>query len=131
LILGANLLLDGAVIVAKYFGLSEVVIGLTIVAIGTSLPEMATSAIAAGKGEADVALGNAIGSNVLNILGVLGLTALIHPISTEGVRTLDLVVMFGSAILLNVLLGRNFVLDRLEGSVLIIGYFIYLYTLLP
>ncbi len=131
LILGANLLLEGAVNVAKYFGLSEVVIGLTIVAIGTSLPELATSAIAAKKGEADVALGNAIGSNVLNILGVLGVTAMIHPISTEGVRTLDLVVMLGSAILLNVLLGRKFILDRLEGALLIIGYVIYIYSLIP
>lgn len=131
LLLGANFLLEGAVTVAKYFGLSEVVIGLTIVAIGTSLPELATSAMAAKKGEADVALGNAIGSNVLNILVVLGITALIQPISVEGIRTLDLVVMLGSAILLNVLLGRNFILDRLEGSILIIGYVIYIYTLIP
>ena len=131
LILGAHFLLEGAVTIAKYFGLSEVVIGLTIVAIGTSLPELATSAIAAKKGEADVALGNAIGSNVLNILAVLGITALIQPISLAGVRTLDLRVMFGSAILLNVLLGRNFVLDRIEGALLLIGYFVYIYTLLP
>lgn len=131
LVLGANLLLSGAVVIAKYFGLSDIVIGLTIVAIGTSLPELATSVIAARKGESDVALGNAIGSNVLNILAVLGITALIQPISLEGVRTLDLAVMIGSAILLNVLLGRNFVLDRVEGSLLLIGYAIYIYTLLP
>jgi cation:H+ antiporter len=131
LVLGANLLLAGAVEIAKQFGLSEVVIGLTIVAIGTSLPELATSSVAAKKGEADVALGNAIGSNVLNILAVLGITALIQPIYTEGVRTLDLAVMLGSAVLLNVLLGRNFILDRLEGSVLIIAYLIYVYSLIP
>ena len=131
LIFGANLLLGGAISVAKYFGLSEVVIGLTIVAVGTSLPELATSALAARKGEADVALGNAIGSNVLNILAVLGITALIEPISTAGVRTIDLGVMLGSAILLNVLLGRNFVLDRVEGAVLIFGYVIYVYSLIP
>lgn len=131
LVLGANLLVNGAIAVAKYFGLSEVIIGLTVIAIGTSLPELATSAIAAKKGEADVALGNAIGSNVLNILAVLGITALIQPISLEGVRTLDLGVMLGSAILLNVLLGRNFILDRLEGSILIIGYVIYVYSLIP
>ena len=131
LIFGANLLLEGAVNVAKYFGLSEVVIGLTIIAIGTSLPELATSVTAARKGEADVALGNAIGSNVLNILAVLGITALIQPISLEGIRTLDLAVMLGSAILLNVLLGRKFILDRLEGLILIIGYVIYIYSLIP
>jgi cation:H+ antiporter len=131
LVLGANLLVEGAIAVAKYLGLSEVIIGLTVIAIGTSLPELATSAIAAKKGEADVALGNAIGSNVLNILAVLGVTALIQPISLEGVRTLDLGVMLGSAILLNVLLGRNFILDRLEGAILIIGYVIYVYSLIP
>ena len=109
--------------------MSDVIIGLTIVAVGTSLPELATSALAAKKGEADVALGNAIGSNVLNILAVLGITALIQPISVEGVRALDLGVMLGSAILLNVLLGRNFVVDRVEGSLLIIGYLIYVYSL--
>ena len=76
-----------------------------------------------------MALGNAIGSNVLNILAVLGITALIQPISVEGVRALDLGVMLGSAILLNVLLGRNFVVDRVEGSLLIIGYLIYVYSL--
>lgn len=131
LILGANLLIDGAVSVAKYFGMSEIIIGLTIIAVGTSLPELATSALAAKKGEPDVALGNAIGSNVLNILAVLGVTALIQPISTEGVRTLDLAVMLGSAILLNIFLGRKFVLDRLEGVILIICYFIYIYSLIP
>jgi cation:H+ antiporter len=131
LVLGAKLLVDGAVTVAKSLGLSEVVIGLTIVAIGTSLPELATSVVASLKDEADVALGNAIGSNVLNILAVLGVTALIQPISLEGVRTLDLGVMFGSAILFNVLLGRNFKLDRIEGTLLLIGYAIYIYTLLP
>ena len=130
LILGANLLVSGAVEIAKYFGLSEIVIGLTIIAIGTSLPELATSVVAAKKGEADVALGNAIGSNVLNILAVLGITAIIQPISTEGIRTVDLGVMLGSAILLNVLLGRKFILDRIEGAVLIIGYFVYVYSLI-
>lgn len=130
LILGANLLVSGAVEIAKYFGLSEIVIGLTIIAIGTSLPELATSVVAAKKGEADVALGNAIGSNVLNILAVLGVTAIVQPIYSEGIRTIDLGVMLGSAILLNVLLGRKFILDRIEGTILIIGYFIYVYSLL-
>lgn len=130
LILGANLLIEGAVFVAKYFGLSEIVIGLTIIAIGTSLPELATSALAARKGEPDVALGNAIGSNVLNILAVLGITAMIAPISTAGVRTLDLSVMLGSAVLLNLMLGRKFILDRVEGVILILGYIVYLYSLI-
>jgi cation:H+ antiporter len=131
LIAGAHLLIAGAVTIAQHFGLSEVVIGLTIIAVGTSLPELATSALAARKNEPDVALGNAIGSNVLNILAVLGITALIAPISTEGIRTLDLAVMLGSAVLLNVFLGRKFVLDRIEGAILLMGYVIYIYSILP
>lgn len=131
LVLGANILLSGAVTIAKQFGISEVVIGLTIIAVGTSLPELATSAIAALKKESDIAFGNAIGSNVLNILAVLGLTAVIQPISAAEIRTLDLGAMLGSAILLLVLLGRNFRLDRVEGTLLVIGYLIYIYTLLP
>lgn len=128
---GANLLLSGAVTIAKQFGISEVVIGLTIVAIGTSLPELATSVLAALKNEPDIAFGNAIGSNVLNILAVLGLTALIEPVSALEIRPLDLGAMIGSAFLLWLLLGRNFRLDRTEGTLLLIGYAIYLYTLWP
>ena len=131
LVSGAYSLLSGAVEIAKHFGISDVVIGLTIIAVGTSLPELATSAVAAYKGEADVALGNAIGSNVLNILGVLGLTALILPIPLDGIKPTDLGVMLGSAVLLNLLLGRRFILSRPEGALLIVGYFVYLYTLLP
>lgn len=131
LIAGAHLLIEGAVTIAKYFGMSEIVIGLTIIAVGTSLPELATSVLAARKNEPDVALGNAIGSNVLNILAVLGITALIAPISTAGVRTLDLAVMLGNAVLLNVFLGRKFILDRVEGAILLIGYAIYIYSVLP
>jgi cation:H+ antiporter len=131
LVLGANVLLSGAVTIAKQFGISEVVIGLTIIAIGTSLPELATSVLAALKKESDIAFGNAIGSNVLNILAVLGLTALIQPISAVEIRALDMGAMLGSAILLFVLLGRNFRLDRIEGALLLIGYVIYIYTLLP
>lgn len=131
LVLGANVLLSGAVTIAKRFGISEVVIGLTIIAIGTSLPELATSVLAALKKESDIAFGNAIGSNVLNILAVLGITAIIQPISAGEIRALDLGAMLGSAALLFLLLGRNFRLDRIEGTLLLIGYIIYIYTLLP
>jgi cation:H+ antiporter len=131
LVLGANVLLGGAVSIAQQFGISEVVIGLTIIAIGTSLPELATSVLAAWKNEPDIAFGNAIGSNVLNILAVLGITAVIQPISAGEIRALDLGAMIGSAVLLFVLLGRNFRLDRIEGALLLIGYVIYIYTLIP
>jgi cation:H+ antiporter len=130
LLIGANLLLNGAVTVAESFGISQIVIGLTIVAIGTSLPELATSVAATIKGESDVALGNAIGSNTLNIFCVLGLTALIEPISAADVRTVDLAVMVGTALLGLFLLWRGFVLNRIEGAILVIGYIIYIYSLL-
>lgn len=131
LVLGANILLGGAVTIARLFGISEVVIGLTIIAIGTSLPELATSVMATLKNESDIAFGNAIGSNVLNILAVLGITALIQPIPAGEIRALDLGAMLGSAALLFLLLGRNYRLDRIEGTLLLIGYAIYIYTLLP
>jgi len=81
IIYGASLLVDGAVGIARDIGVSEAVIGMSIVAVGTSLPELATSVVAATRGRADVALGNVIGSNIFNILGILGITALVHPFS--------------------------------------------------
>lgn len=131
LILGANIFLNGAVWIAHYFEVSEIIIGLTIVALGTSMPELATSAVASFKKESDVALGNVIGSNVFNILCVLGITALFSPMSAADLTTLDLGVMLGSAILLLLMLGRRFVLDRLEGAILLTGYAIYIYILVP
>lgn len=80
-VLGARFLVDGGIVIAREFGISEAIIGLTIVAIGTSLPELATSIMAALKGKSDVALGNVIGSNIFNVLGILGVTALVHPFS--------------------------------------------------
>lgn len=130
LVLGANVLLNGSVSIAKSFGISDLVIGLTIVAIGTSLPELATSAVAAYKNEPDIAFGNAIGSNILNILAILGLTALIQPFSAEGVRTLDLGAMMISVAFLYLMMGRRFVLDRIEATILLICYGAYVYTLL-
>lgn len=130
LVLGANLLLNGSVTIAKGCGISDVVIGLTIVAIGTSLPELATSAVAAYKNEPDIAFGNAIGSNILNILAILGLTALIQPFAAEGVRPFDLGVMMLSVGFLYVMMGRSFILDRIEASILMICYAAYIYTLL-
>jgi cation:H+ antiporter len=100
------------------------------VAIGTSLPELATSAVAAYKNEADIAFGNAIGSSILNILAILGLTALIQPFAAEGVRALDLGAMMLSVAFLFVMLGRRYVLDRIEAAVLLLCYAAYIYTLL-
>lgn len=131
LVLGAKLLVDGAVEFARLLSIPEVVIGLSIVAVGTSLPELATSTVAAFKKEPDMALGNAIGSNISNILLVLGVTAMINPISAGEIRTVDLAMMLGVAVFLWALLGLRFVLDRLEGFILLVVYSLYIYTLFP
>lgn len=131
LLAGAHLLLSGAVTVASGLGISQVAIGLTVVAVGTSLPELATSAAAARRKEADVAFGNVVGSNVFNILAVLGATALIHPFTVEGLRALDVGVMIATAVLLWPLLWRGSILSRWEGLALVAGYAVYMTTLLP
>jgi cation:H+ antiporter len=130
LIFGANILVSGAIDVANFIGLSEAVIGLTIVAIGTSLPELATSVVASYRGEADISFGNVIGSNVFNILAVLGIAALISPMPTDGIRSLDIAVFLGSVIVIWAMLGRRYLIDRFEGVILLLGYVIYIVTLL-
>lgn len=129
LLIGAKLLLGGATVVAESFGVSQVVIGLTIVAVGTSLPELATSVVAAARGEADVAFGNIIGSNILNILCILGVAALIRPFEVQGLRPLDVGTLIGSAVLLLPLMWRGSVLNRWEGAILLAGYVAYMYSL--
>jgi cation:H+ antiporter len=130
LVFGANIFVDGSVTIARVAGLSEAVIGLTIVAIGTSLPELATSVVASYRDEADISFGNAIGSNVFNVLGVLGIAAMISPIPAEGIRSLDIGVFLGTVIILWAMLGRDYLLDRFEGIILLTGYVIYIVTLL-
>lgn len=131
LLFGANLLLTGATFIAESFGVSQMVIGLTVVAIGTSLPELATSVASAARGEADVAFGNVIGSNVLNITAVLGVAAIIRPFEVVGLRPLDVGVLIASPLLLLVTMRRGWVLSRWEGAVLLLAYVAYLYSLLP
>lgn len=126
LLIGAHVLVNGAVLVAQALGLSQVLIGLTVIAIGTSLPELATSVVAALRNNADVAFGNVLGSNILNILLILGVVAMIQPISATGLRTLDLAAMVGSAALLYPLLWRGRILNRWEGAMLLAGYVAYL-----
>jgi len=130
LLAGASFLLEGAVFVATAVGMSQVVIGLTVVALGTSLPELAASVAASRRGEADVAFGNVIGSNIFNILLVLGTAAIIRPFDAAGLRPLDLAVLLGSAILLMLLMWRGWILSRREGALLLIGYLAYIYSLL-
>lgn len=129
LVLGARFLVSGATVVALQLGMSQVVIGLTVVAIGTSMPELATSVVAALRDEADVAFGNVLGSNILNILCILGLVALIHPIRVAGLSKLDVAVLAGSALVLLPLMWRGSILNRWEGAALLVGYGVYMAAL--
>ena len=126
LVLGSNLFVDGAVAIAEKFGVSQAVIGLTIVAFGTSLPELTTSIVASFKNENDIAIGNAVGSNVFNILSVLGISSLVRPIAGTGITMVDLSIMMFFTILILPLSRSKFTLRRGEGVLLFCGYIAYM-----
>jgi cation:H+ antiporter len=130
LVFGSNLFVDSASSVATSLGVSESVIGLTIVAGGTSLPELATSVVAARKGQSAIAIGNVIGSNVFNILLILGATAAISPLQMEGITLVDIGVMLGSITLVWLFSFTRYTVERWEGAVLVLGYLAYLGWLL-
>jgi len=131
LVLGGRLLVDGAVSLARYAGVTERVIGLTVVAVGTSMPELAASLVAALRRHADVAIANIIGSNIFNILGILGTTALVQPVRVAPeMVTSDLWWMLGLSLLLYPFLRHRRRLDRLEGAVLLGAYIVYIALLL-
>ncbi|EHC05132.1 Na+/Ca+ antiporter, CaCA family [Shewanella baltica OS625] len=123
---GGILFVNGAVDLAKTFGVSEVIIGLTIVAIGTSMPELVTSVIAALKGQSDIAIGNVVGSNLFNILGILGVTAIVHPVSSLGFQPFDFMVMLALAIVILPFAWTGLRIGRREGSVLLLTYLGYM-----
>jgi cation:H+ antiporter len=140
-VIGANLLVTGATSLARSIGITETVIGLTIVAVGTSLPELATSIVAAYRKRGDVALGNIIGSNIFNILGILGITSLVSPFTIRGDITADALagaepvsiissvdvgalVLSAGLLMLFAMTGRN--IARWEGAVLLLGYILYM-----
>jgi cation:H+ antiporter len=125
LVVGGHLLVTAAVELATLLGMSQAAIGLTIVAIGTSLPEFATSVMASLRGNGDIAIGNVVGSNIFNILGILGLTAVIHPLELGAITWLDLGAMVGFACVLGVLLLTRLQLGRAEGAFLLAGYISY------
>ncbi|MBS4032832.1 MAG: calcium/sodium antiporter [Ignavibacterium sp.] len=131
LVYGANLFLEASVEIAKRIGMSQAVIGLTIVAIGTSLPELVTSSVASIKKETDIAIGNVVGSNVFNILLILGVTAIIIPISAAEITMTDIIVMMVTAVIILPMTWTKFTLNRLEGAFLLTGYIIYIFYLLP
>lgn len=125
--LAADMLVDNAVIIAKFFGMSDLVIGLTIIAVGTSLPELAASLAGVMKGEDDMAVGNIIGSNVFNILAVMGIPGILNPsILSEFAMGRDFWVMLGVSLLLVVMaLGKSRSVNRIEGGVLIVTFVAY------
>jgi cation:H+ antiporter len=129
LVFGARFLVDGAIIIARTYGWSEALIGLTIVAIGTSLPELATSLLAAIKKESDIAVGNIVGSNIFNLVGILGITAIVHPLQAAGISGVDLAVMAGFALLLWPMAYYQKRITRPEGAMLLLGYAAYVFWL--
>jgi cation:H+ antiporter len=122
LVLGGTLLLNGATDLARMAGMSERVIGITIVAVGTSLPELATSVLATLRGQTDVAVGNVVGSNIFNILGILGITAVASPIIAEGLSGRDLLALLATAAVMLPLVYSGFRISRLEGVILLLAY---------
>lgn len=125
LILGSSVFVDNASAIAKSLGVSDAVIGLTIVAGGTSLPELATSVVAARKGNSGIAIGNVLGSNVFNILMILGITGLIAPMTLEGITNTDLSVMVLSIVLLWLFSYTKLRIQRWEGAVLAASFIAY------
>jgi cation:H+ antiporter len=132
LVIGGKWIVDGAVVFASGLGVSEALIGLTIVAVGTSLPELATSAVAAYKRNADIAVGNIVGSNIFNIFWILGVSAIIRPLPLSPMLVIDLLVAIFATVLLFVVLfvGKRHVLERWQGGVFIVVYIVYIWYLI-
>ena len=131
IILGGNFVVDGASAIAMKFGMSETLVGMTIVAIGTSLPELVTSMVAAKKGESDLALGNAIGSNIFNIVLILGFSALISPMTVDILAIIDTIAVIGVSALVLAFSATGKKISRVEGGIMIvayIAYFVYMFV---
>ncbi len=127
MVFGARLLVQGAISAASALGVSEAIIGLTVVAVGTSLPELVTSVVAARRGEPEVALGNVLGSNIFNLLGILGVTVLVSPIGNNtGIGLSDLLVLAGATVALVVVAVSGLRITRGEGAGLVAVYASYL-----
>ena len=131
LVAGSRLLVDNAVLLARSFGVSEAVIGLTIVAAGTSMPELATSVVAALRKQADIALGNVIGSSTFNILAILGVAGLVEPVEAAGISRVDLLMLVAVSALLWPMLWTGRCVNRWEGVLFLVGYGRYLVHLWP
>ena len=125
LIAGAKLFLAGSIYFAKLLKLSDAVIGLTVVAIGTSLPELAASVVATCKGEKDIAIGNAIGSNIFNIFAILGATAIVKPITNATLNIVDFSVMLIISVVLYIMMFSGRKINRAEGALLFLSFIAY------
>lgn len=125
LFVGAHLLVIAAVELATMMHVSQAAIGLTVVAVGTSLPELATTIVASLKRQGDIALGNVLGSNCFNIFGVLGLTAVIHPLQSAAISLIDLGLMAGLAVFLGVMLMHRLYIGRVHGVLLVAVFVVY------
>ncbi|TPE43467.1 calcium/sodium antiporter [Pontibacter mangrovi] len=128
LFLGGKWVVDGAVHIAQAFGLSESFIGLTVVAVGTSLPELVTSAMAAYRRNIDIAVGNVVGSNIFNLLWILGLSAVISPLPFNQMNNADIVMMIlaSTMLILAMPIGKRNAIDRLNGIIFLLVYFSYI-----
>jgi len=131
LIAGSELLVKGAVVIARSLGVGETIISLTIIAAGTSMPELASSIVATIKKEYDIAIGNIIGSNIFNILAIIGISGIVNPLSAIAISNIDLYAMLGVTLLLLPFFRTSYTLKRDEGIFMIGIYLIYLYYLWP
>lgn len=132
LVIGGKWIVDSAIVLAKVWGLSEAVIGLTVVAIGTSLPEMITSIVAAMKGKSDIAIGNVVGSNIFNIFWILGITSVVKPLPFSENSNLDILAAIGATVLLFawMIVGKRHQLERWQSAVFVVLYIVYISLLL-
>ncbi|MFC4871212.1 calcium/sodium antiporter [Negadavirga shengliensis] len=131
LYLGSELFVENGSLIAQTWGISERVIGITVIAVGTSLPELATSILAAVKKETDLALGNILGSNIMNVLSIVGLTAVIKPIQVAPEFIYgDFLWMLGFTLILLPIMRINLTISRINGALLLLLYLVYLYVLI-
>jgi cation:H+ antiporter len=131
LVSGSELLMMGAVEIARALGVGETIISITIIAVGTSLPELASSVVATMRKEYDIAIGNVVGSSIFNILGIIGISSIISPLSAIAISNIDLFAMIGVTLLLLPFFRSHYTLKRDEGIFMIGMYLIYLYYLWP
>jgi cation:H+ antiporter len=131
LVAGSELLVKGAVDIARALEVGETIIGITIIAAGTSLPELASSVVATMKKEYDIAIGNIVGSNIFNLLGIVGISSIVKPLSAIAISNIDLFVMLGVTLLLLPFFRSHYTLKRDEGIFMLVVYFIYMYYLWP